>query len=35
MHQNNLKNKLNEILPFIKDKNEVIFLDYPVYLNVG
>lgn len=33
--QNNLKNKLNEILPFIKDKNEVIFLDYPVYLNVG
>lgn len=35
MHQNNLKNKLTEILPFIKDKNEVIFLDYPVYLNVG
>ncbi|UNA30835.1 polysaccharide pyruvyl transferase family protein [Klebsiella variicola subsp. variicola] len=30
-----MKNKLTEILPFIKDKNEVIFLDYPVYLNVG
>ncbi|EPL8208818.1 TPA: polysaccharide pyruvyl transferase family protein [Raoultella ornithinolytica] len=35
MNQAELKLKLNEILPFIKDKNDVVYLDYPVYLNVG
>ncbi|HBT5056465.1 TPA: polysaccharide pyruvyl transferase [Klebsiella pneumoniae] len=30
-----LKNKLKEILPFIKDKNDVIYLDYPMHHNVG
>lgn len=35
MNQEKLKIKLNEILPFIKRKNDVIYLDYPVHLNVG
>lgn len=30
-----LKNKLSEISEFILDKNDVIFLDYPTYHNVG
>lgn len=30
-----LKVKLKEILPFIKDKNDVIYLDYPMHHNVG
>ena len=30
-----LKNRLEEILDYIKDKNDVIYLDYPFHLNVG
>ncbi|EOH6068982.1 TPA: polysaccharide pyruvyl transferase family protein [Klebsiella michiganensis] len=30
-----LKNKLSKISEFILDKNDVIFLDYPTYHNVG
>ncbi|HIG8799521.1 TPA: polysaccharide pyruvyl transferase family protein [Raoultella terrigena] len=30
-----LKIKLKEILSFIKDKNDVIYLDYPMHHNVG
>lgn len=30
-----LKNKLTLILDFIQDKNDVVFLDYPLHYNVG
>ncbi|WP_334685006.1 polysaccharide pyruvyl transferase family protein [Psychrobacter sp. PL19] len=30
-----LKNKLNKILEFIEDKNDVIFIDFPLYHNIG
>lgn len=30
-----LKNKLNKILEFIKDKNDVIYIDFPLHQNVG
>lgn len=30
-----LKNKLGKILDFIEDKNNVVFLDYPLHHNVG
>ncbi|KQH89133.1 polysaccharide pyruvyl transferase family protein [Vibrio fluvialis] len=31
----NLYNKLNGIVDLITDKNDVVFLEYPLYLNVG
>ncbi|WP_261151213.1 polysaccharide pyruvyl transferase family protein [Serratia quinivorans] len=30
-----LKSKLRDILEFIEDKNDVVYLDYPLYYNVG
>jgi len=30
-----LKKSLSKILDFIEDKNDVVFIDYPIYLNVG
>lgn len=30
-----LKERLNKILDFIEDKNDVIFVDFPLYYNVG
>lgn len=30
-----LKNKLNKILDFIEDKNDVIYVDFPLHHNVG
>ena len=30
-----LKNKLNKILDFIEDKNDVIFVDFPLHHNIG
>jgi pyruvyl transferase EpsO len=30
-----LKNKLRDILEFIEDKNDVVYLDYPFHYNVG
>lgn len=30
-----LKKKLNDILKFIEDKNDVIYVDYPLHFNVG
>ncbi|MFJ5444684.1 polysaccharide pyruvyl transferase family protein [Methylobacillus methanolivorans] len=35
MHLENLKNKLDIITQCIEDKNDVIFLDTPLYYNVG
>lgn len=30
-----LKNKLNDILEFIEDKNDVVFVDFPLHHNIG
>lgn len=30
-----IKSRLSEILDFIEDKNDVIFVDFPLYHNIG
>ncbi len=35
MDMYSLKNKLGKVLEFIEDKNNVVFLDYPLHHNVG
>ncbi|ERK09459.1 Polysaccharide polymerization protein [Pantoea sp. AS-PWVM4] len=35
MNQQSLKDQLQSILAYIKDRNDVIYLDYPLHLNVG